>query len=95
MIPPMRPSRTKRTLRFVMLLGLLVLEVGLVIGFYVVPEFHAQKYAPLGHWEMETPLRDSPGMRVGLIAFFGLFTLGNAGLIILLWRAFKDLKVND
>jgi len=30
-------------------------------------------------------------MRVALIAFLGLFALGNAGLIILVWRAFKDL----
>ena len=84
-------ARRETTLRFILLLGLLLLEVTLVIGFYVIPQFHAQKYAPDGHWEMETPLHDSPGMRVALIAFLGLFGVGNAGLIILVWRAFKGL----
>jgi hypothetical protein len=85
-----RPN-TKRTFRFISLLGLLFLEVSLVVGFYVVPEFHARKYAPDGHWEMETPLHAGPGMWVALITFLGLFAMGNIGLIILVWRAFKDL----
>jgi hypothetical protein len=44
---------------------------------------------------METPLHDSPGMDVGLVAFLGLFVLGNVGLMILVWRAFKDLVSDD
>jgi hypothetical protein len=74
-----------------MLLGLLLLELCLVAGFYIVPQFHAQKYAPAGHWEMETPLRGTPGMWVALIAFLALLATGNTALIVLIWRAFKDL----
>jgi hypothetical protein len=77
-----------------MWVGLLCLEMGLVLGFYIVPQFQAPN-VPLGHWEMETPLHDSPGLWVALIAFLGLLTLGNIGLIIVIWRRFKDLKVND
>jgi hypothetical protein len=78
-----------------MLSGLLLLEASLVICFYVIPELRAQKYSPFGNWEMETPLHDSPGMDVGLVAFLGLFVLGNVGLMILVWRAFKDLVSDD
>jgi hypothetical protein len=77
-----------------MLVGLLFLEVSLIIRFWILPEFLARN-APLGHWEMETPLSDSPKLWFALFAFLGVFALGNVGLIIMVRRAFKDLKVND
>jgi hypothetical protein len=64
--------------------------VSLIVEFYVVPQYQAEKYAPDGHWEMETPLRAVPGIGIALIVFAALFAAGNVGLIILVWRAFKD-----
>jgi hypothetical protein len=76
-----------------MFVGLLCLEVSLIIGFYILPQFQARN-APLGHWEMETPLHNSPGLWVALIAFLGLVSLGNIGLVVMIRRAFKELKTN-
>jgi len=78
-------------LRFIVLIGLLAVEASTITAFYIIPQFHAQKYAPDGHWETETPLRGSPWMWLILILFLGLFVIGNASLIVLTWRAFKDL----
>jgi len=72
--------------------GLLCLEMSLVIGFYVVPQIEALN-APVGHWEMEAP--HGPGLWAAVIAFFGLLVLGNIGLVIVVWRRFKDLKANN
>jgi len=77
-----------------MWVGLLCLEMSLVTAFYIIPQFQARN-APEGHWEMETPLHESPGLWVALLALLGLFALGNIGLIILIWRGFKDLKVSE
>ena len=86
-------ARTQKSLRFVLLLGLLLLELGLVIGVYFMPQFHAQRYAPPdGHWQLELPMANSTGMRLGMVGFVGLFALGNAGLILLVWRAYRNLK---
>jgi hypothetical protein len=74
-----------------MFVGLLCLEIALIISFYILPQFQ-ERVAPFGHWEMETPLRDSPGMWGALIAFLGLLALGNIALIVLIWRSFKELK---
>jgi hypothetical protein len=74
--------------------ALLCLELSLIVGFYVIPEFQARN-APVGHWEMETPLHNSPGLWAALIASLGLITLGNIGLITMIRRAYKDLKAND
>ncbi|HEY0702488.1 MAG TPA: hypothetical protein VGD60_06955 [Candidatus Acidoferrales bacterium] len=80
-------------LRFMLLLGLLLLELGLVIAFLVLPLLHGQIYAPPnGHWGMETGTANSFGLHLGLIAFAGLFALGNVELILLIWRAFGNLK---
>ncbi len=87
-------SKTKKAIRLMIWVGFLCLEMSLIIGFYVFPQFQARN-APAGHWEMETPLQDGPGLWIALIAFLGLLTVGNIGLIIMIWRAFKDLKVND
>ena len=87
-------SRATKVLRFGMFLGLLVLEMGLIVGFYILPQFQARN-APAGHWEMETPLHDSPGMRLAVIAFLGLVAVGTIGLMTMVWRAFKELKIHE
>ena len=79
-------------MRLLVWIGLLCLEMGLIVGFYVVPQFQARN-APVGHWEMERP--DGPGLWVAVIALLGLFTLGNIGLVVVIWGRFKDLRVND
>jgi hypothetical protein len=88
----MRP-RSMRTMRLMIFVGLLCLEMSLIIGFYILPQFQARN-APLGHWEMEAPLRDSPEVWAVPIAFLGLLTFGNIGLMVMIWRAFKELKIN-
>ena len=87
-------SRPTKVLRFGMFLGLLVLEMSLIVGFYILPQFQARN-APAGHWEMETPLHDSLGLRVAVITFLGLLAVGNIGLMTMVWRAFKELKINE
>ncbi len=77
-----------------MWVGLLCLEMGLVFGFYILPQFQA-RHAPEGHWELETPLRGSPGVLVALVVLLTLLTLGNIGLIITIWRGFKDFRVSE
>ena len=44
---------------------------------------------------METPFRNALWLPFVLIAFFSVFALGNIGLFITIWRAVKDLRVND
>lgn len=87
-------SRTKKAMRLTLWIGLLCLEIGLIGAFYAVPQFRALN-APVGHWEMETPSFAGIGLRIALIAFLGIFTLGNIGLILTIWRRYKDLKVED
>jgi hypothetical protein len=87
-------SKPTKVLRFVMFLGLLVLELGLIVGFYILPQFQARN-APATHLEMETPLQDSLGMRVAVIAYLGLLAVGNLGLMTMVWRAFKELKTTE
>jgi hypothetical protein len=81
-------------MRLMMFVGLLCLEMTLVIGFYIVPQFQARN-APVGHWEMETPLGDGSGLWVALIAFLGLLILGNIGLVVTIRRAFKELRIKN
>jgi hypothetical protein len=90
----MNAAKTKKAMRLMVYLGLLCLETILLIGFYIIPQFQARN-APEGHWEMETPLHDGPALWIALVAFLGLVTAGNVGLIIMIWRGFKDLKAND
>ncbi len=87
-------SKPTKVLRFVMFLGLLVLESGLIVGFYILPQFQARN-APATHLEMETPLHDSPGVRVAVIAYLGLLAVGNLGIMTMAWRAFKELKTTE
>ena len=72
--------------------GLLCLELSLIIGFYILPQFQARN-APVGHWEMETPLGNGPGLWLALMVFLGLLALGNIALIIMIWRSVKKLKI--
>jgi hypothetical protein len=87
-------SRSKQIVRLSIFMGLLCLETTLVIGFYIVPQYQARN-APVGHWEMETPLRNSPGLWVALIAILGLLILGNIGLMVMIRRAFKELRIKN
>jgi len=74
-----------------MYIGLLCLEVILIIRFYVLPQLQA-RHAPVGHWEQETPLHDSSGVRIALLVFLALIILGNCGLVIRIWQGFKDIR---
>ena len=87
-------SKAKKTIRLMVCVGLLCLELSLIIGFYILPQFQARN-APVGHWEMETPLGNDPGLWLALIVFLGLLALGNIALIIMICRSFKKLKIND
>jgi hypothetical protein len=85
--------RTKKIVRLALWIGLLCVETSLVLAFYVVPQFQARN-APTGHWQMETPRPGGMELWIALILVVGTFTLGNLGLILTIWRKYKDLKVN-
>jgi hypothetical protein len=88
-------AKAKNARRLVLYVGLLCLEVGLVLAFYVFPQFEARN-APRGHWGMETPFKNAPTVLwVGLIAFSALFLLANIGLVAAIWRGLRDLKAED
>ena len=88
-------SKAKNATRLVLYVGLLCLELGLVLNFYVFPQFEAQN-APDGHWQMETPFQNaSTPLWIGLIALLGLVLLGNAALVSSIWREVKNLRAND
>lgn len=87
-------ARTKKMIRLALWIGLLCVEIGLVFAFYVVPQFQARN-APPGHWEMETPRLDGMGLWIALILVVGIFTLGNIGLILTIWRKYKELKAEQ
>jgi len=83
--------RTKKIVRLALWIGLLCLEAGLVLAFYVGPQFQARN-APPGHWEMETPRLGGVVLWIALILAVAIFTLGNIGLILIIWRRYKNLK---
>ena len=87
-------TRSEQRVRLALFVGLFCLEMSLVIAFYVVPQFQALN-VPTGHWEMETPLRLSPGTSLALIAFLGLLILGNIGLIAMIRRTLNELKTQN
>ena len=88
-------ARPKIILRFLFLLGFLLLEAGLVIAFYVIPKFHSHEAQ--SHQVTLLPvvgvLHKFPGLRILGLAFWGILALVNAGLIILVWRGFKNLWI--
>ena len=88
-------ARPMATLRFLFWLGLLIIEAILVITFYVVPQFQSHEYNPhpaIG-LEIDTVLQEHPGLRLALIAYVGLFLFGNIGLVVMVWRAFKNVRM--
>jgi hypothetical protein len=87
-------TRSEQKVRLVLFVGLPCLEISLVVAFYVVPQFQGLN-APIGHWEMETPLRGSPGTSLALIAFLGLLILGNVGLIAVIRQTLNKLKIQN
>ena len=85
---------TIRKLRLVMFAALFFVELGFLITFYIVPQFQSRN-APMGHWEKEIPFRDGPAAWVALVALITLLALGNIGLIVAMWRAYRGLKAGD
>lgn len=85
----------KATLRFLFWLGLLLLEGTLVIAFYVIPQFQAHEYNahPNIGSELDTVIREHPGLKIGLIVYWASFLLGNAGLLLMVWRSFNSLRI--
>jgi hypothetical protein len=85
----------KTILRFLFWLGLLVFEASLVIAFYVVPLFQPLPYNthPDIGMEMDTVLQHYPWLKIALLAYLALFLFGNVGLIVTVWRAFKNLRI--
>ncbi len=85
----------KTTLRFLFWLGLLLFEASLVIAFYVIPQFQAHEYNahPNIGSELDAVTREHPGLKVGLIVYWAFFLLGNIGLIVMVWRSFKILRI--
>lgn len=70
-------SKITKALRPPAFAGILVVELSLIAAFYIAPQFDARN-APAGHWEMETPLRNSSWLPFVLIGFLGVFALGFA-----------------
>jgi hypothetical protein len=85
-------AKMRKTVRLIFWIALLCLEIGLIIALYIVPQFQARN-APLGHWEGEIPR--GPLLLLAGIALFVIFLVGNIGLVVQIWRRFKDLRVND
>ena len=88
-------ARQKSVLRFVLLLGLLLIEASLVIAFYVIPQFQplvVNAHPDIG-LEIDAVLQQHPGLKVAIIAYLAIFSFGNIGLIVLVWRAFKSLRI--
>jgi hypothetical protein len=87
--------RLKATLRFLFWLVLLLLEGTLVIAFYVIPQFQAHEYNahPNIGLELDAVIREHPGLKIGLIVYWALFLLGNAGLFPMVWGSFKTLRI--
>lgn len=87
--------RPKMTLRFLFWLGLLLLEGSLVLAFYVLPLFQSHEFNPHPNigLEMDAVMQKYPGIRIALVAYLTLFLFGNVGLIVMVWRSFKSLRL--
>jgi hypothetical protein len=74
---------------------LLIFEGSLVVAFYVAPLFQTHQYNthPDIGLEMDAVLREHPGLKVALIVYLALFLFGNVGLIVMVWRSFKSLRL--
>jgi hypothetical protein len=84
----------RRTLWFLSWLGLLLFEVILVIAFHVVPQFQSHEFHthPNVGFEMDATLQKYPSLRVALLAYSTIFVFGNAGLIVMVWRSYQNLR---
>ena len=87
--------RPKAALRFLFWLGLLIFEASLVIAFYVVPLFQPHLYNthPDIGVEADTVFQHYPWLKSALVAYLALFLFGNVGLIVMVRRAFKSLRI--
>jgi hypothetical protein len=85
----------RTTLRFLFWLGLLLFEVILVVAFYVVPQFQSHEFNahPNIGLEMDAVLQKYPTLKIALIAYLTIFLFGNAGLIVMVWRSYKNLRL--
>jgi hypothetical protein len=90
-------ARPKMRLTFALLSALFLLESTLVIAFYVVPQFQSHEYNPHPEiaLEIDTVVQRYPWLRIAFIAFVVLFLFGNVGLIVMIWRAFKNLRTDN
>jgi hypothetical protein len=81
-------------MQFVFWLGLLVLEASLVVTYYILPQFQTQTYNPHPNigFEMDTVLQEHPSLYVVMIGFLCVFVFGNIGLVVKVWRAFRNLR---
>jgi hypothetical protein len=43
--------------------------------------------------EMEAVLLHYPWLKIALIAYLALILLSNVGLMVMVWRAFKNLRI--
>jgi hypothetical protein len=86
-----------RKFRFIFWVGLFIIEASLVARFWVAPQFQTHVYDPHPalQFEVDEVMREHPALRAASIAFLGFFILANIGLMILIWRAFKDLQSNE
>ncbi len=89
------PAPAKATLRFLFWLGLLIFEVTFVIALYVVPLFQPLPYNthPDIGTEMDDVFQHYPWLKIALIAYWAVFLFGNVGLIVMVWRTLKNLRV--
>jgi hypothetical protein len=42
---------------------------------------------------MDAVMQKYPGIRIALVAYLTLFLFGNVGLIVMVWRSFKSLRL--
>jgi len=97
MIPNVLTSSNAK-IRLILWTGLLLIEASLVATFFFpAPQPHKQRYDthPALRFEMDTVVHEHPLLGVAAIAFLGLFIVANVGLMIVIWRAFKDVQARD
>jgi len=71
---------------------LLCLEISFVYIVFVAPELTTRDL-PSGHWEQE--YSHGPLPFLGGVASFALLLAGTVGVVVMIWRRFKDLRVKD
>jgi hypothetical protein len=87
-------AQTKSISRFFFFSGLLLFEACLVIAFYVIPQFQSHEYIthPNIGLELDSVFNKYRWLKVAFVGFLGVFLLGNIGLIVTVWRTFKNLR---